>query len=154
MHFLIFGQNQDKVYREVLIAGDISIEDVIYTIFPSEVPTDHSYSEVPDTAEFVYGNDTVYFAQPSQSQFAPGGSGAATYQPHPPVDLADAQRSTPVPIGNNTSDEERHRQGFTVHTARSLEVWLDILISAFFRYPQWGVRIHCEKLPDPEINMR
>jgi len=28
-----------------------------------------------DTAELVYGNDIVYFAQPSLSQFVPGGSG-------------------------------------------------------------------------------
>jgi len=34
-----------------------------------------------DTAEFHYDNDTVYFAQPSLSQFLPGGSGAGTFDP-------------------------------------------------------------------------
>jgi len=28
-----------------------------------------------------------------------------------------------------------------------------VLIFAFFRYPQWGIRIHCEKLPDPQVNL-
>jgi hypothetical protein len=26
-------------------------------------------------------------------------------------------------------------------------------IRPFFRYPQWGIRIHCEKLPSPEVNL-
>jgi len=36
-------------------------------------------SSPPDTAEFVYGSGVVYFAQPSPSQFVPGGSGAGTF---------------------------------------------------------------------------
>jgi len=27
------------------------------------------------------------------------------------------------------------------------------LIFAFFRYPQWGLRVYCEKLPNPTVNL-
>lgn len=33
----------------------------------------------PDTVEFVQENDTVYLAQPSLSEFTPGGSGFGTF---------------------------------------------------------------------------
>ena len=74
---LNFEQNKRKVYREVLIAGDLSKEDVrrVETRGWFFLTGRTSF----DTAEFVYNNDTVYFAQPTRSQFAPGGSGAGTF---------------------------------------------------------------------------
>ena len=38
-------------------------------------------SSMPDTAELIYNNETVYFAQPSLSQLVPGGSGPGALQP-------------------------------------------------------------------------
>jgi len=38
-----------------------------------------------DTAEFIHNHDTVYFAQPSLSQFVPGGSGAGTFDQPVPI---------------------------------------------------------------------
>ena len=61
----------------MLIAGDLSKQDVDQ-VTSSKNPYGGSAS---DTAEFVYGNDTIYFAQPSLSQFVPGGSGAGTFNP-------------------------------------------------------------------------
>jgi len=77
--FLIHEQNQREVYSEVLIAGDLSEEDIsqagAHGIFTT------SY---PDTAEFVYDNHIVYLSQPSLSQLIPGGSGAGAFnQPTP-----------------------------------------------------------------------
>jgi len=77
--FLIFEQNQQrKVYSEVLIAGDLSQDEINHmAIFQS-----NSYDVSGlDATEFVYGDETVYFAQPSPSQFAPGGSGAGSFKP-------------------------------------------------------------------------
>ena len=49
-----------------------------------------AYSKTdPYTAEFVYGNDTVYFAQPSPSQFVSGGSGAAIFKQGPAMGVKD-----------------------------------------------------------------
>jgi len=61
---LILEQNQRNAYHEVLIAGDLTEEDVnrANTLRSSWLPYGMS-----DTTEFVYGNDTVYFAQPSPS---------------------------------------------------------------------------------------
>ena len=78
---LIFEQNQRNVYREVLIAGDLSEEDVYRAV-------DEGWFFRPgrttsDTAELVYDNDTIYFAQPSLSQFVPGGVGAGAFNLSP-----------------------------------------------------------------------
>jgi len=74
---LIFGQNQHNVYSEVLIAGDLTKEDILQMrdnggFFLSNAPAS-------DTGEFAYDGDTVYFAQPSLSQFVPGGSGPGAF---------------------------------------------------------------------------
>ena len=78
LYFLIFEQSQSEIYREVLIAGDLTKEDVLGA-------QNHlkafqfgwlSYGRsTSDTAEFIYNNDTVYFAQPRLSQLLPGGFG-------------------------------------------------------------------------------
>ena len=70
MHFLILGQNRRRTYHEVLVTGDLSEEDLQWM-----TPAELQYRRgTPDIAEFVYNNDTVYFAQPSVSQFVLGGS--------------------------------------------------------------------------------
>jgi len=58
---------------------------------------------VSDIAELVYGNDTVYFAQPSLSQFVPGGSGAGTFSPSPSIGLKDTPNNTPASTGRNAT---------------------------------------------------
>ena len=86
------------MYSEVLITGDLSEEDISRAGDPTRSPITDPY-----TAEFVYGNDTVYFAQPSPSQFVSGGSGAGTFNPAPAMGvkgplnntLAFADRNTP-----------------------------------------------------------
>ena len=77
LYSLIPQQSQREVYHEVLIAGDLSEEDVLRSgyIQVSWIP----YGSASDTAQLVYGNDTIYFAQPSLSQLIPGGSGAGTF---------------------------------------------------------------------------
>ena len=77
LYFLICGQNQRKVYREVLTAGDLSEEDI--RLVGATGWFFISGRAVSDTAEFVYDNDTIYFAQPSPSRFVPGGSGAGAF---------------------------------------------------------------------------
>ena len=82
-------QTRRKVYQEVSIAGDLSEEDVNWAGAQTEPFLEYGGS----TTEFVYGNETVYFAQPSQSQFVAGGSGAGTFN------FASALLRVPV---NNT----------------------------------------------------
>ena len=96
-----FEQNQRRVYHEVLIAGDISEEDInrMIAIGLPEASTN------PDTAEFVYGNDavnTVCFAQPTVSQFVPGGSGPGDIPKTPPMGVKDPLKNTFALAGRDT----------------------------------------------------
>jgi len=98
LRFLSFEQNQRETYHEVLIAGDLSEEDVRW------VPKDGagiSLDVTVSTAEFVYGNETINFAQPSPSQFVPGGSGAGTFNPTLKMGLKGPPNDTPVLAGRN-----------------------------------------------------
>jgi len=106
---LSFEQNQSKVYREVLVAGDLTDGDV-------ERAKDKlmayqfgwlSYGRsTPDPTEFVHDNDTVYFAQPSLSQFIPGGSGPGALNHSGPTDLGYAPGDTPVSTGKNVTKRD------------------------------------------------
>jgi len=93
-----FKQNQRKAYREVLIAGDLSKEDVHRAV-------DDGWFFRPgrttsDTTELLYGNDTVYLAQPSLSQFVTGGSGAGAFNLSPSASLGLKDTSN-VSAGRN-----------------------------------------------------
>ena len=99
LYFLIFEQNQGGVYHEVLIAGDVSEADInqATTLRSTFLP----YGGTSDTAEFVYDNDTVYFAQPTLSQFVPGGSGAGTFNLSASIGLKDTPNNTIALMGRN-----------------------------------------------------
>ena len=69
-----------------MIAGDLSQEDVDRAetgTFP-----------VSDITEFIYDENTVYFAQPTLPQFVPGGSGAGAF---------NANRSVPISLKDTTN---------------------------------------------------
>ena len=107
MYCLIFEQNQSEVHREVLIVGDLTSSDFWFDarkdiqIFQFGWPL---YSRsTSGTAEFVYNNDTVYFALPTLSQFVPGGSGPGVFNRSDPTGQMDANGfgNTPAPTGKN-----------------------------------------------------
>jgi len=103
-YFLIFEQIQRKVYHEVLIAGDLSSEDIFMAGY---LPTGWSTSpygrSMSDTAEFIYGNDTIYFAQPSLSQFVPGGSGVGTFNESASIGVRDTLNDALPLTGRNAA---------------------------------------------------
>jgi len=96
LYCLIFKQNKSEVYREVLIAGDLTEEDVA-TFSPSTLQVGWlPYSgNTPDITKLFYGNDTVYFAQPDPSQFVPGGSEPGTFN------QSDTSNNAPILTGRN-----------------------------------------------------
>jgi len=90
LDFLIVEQNKRKVYREVLIAGDLSKEDIDRA--DAQGTSLLQFGGITsDTAELVYNNETVYFAQPSLSQFIPGGVGAGTFNTSASIGLENTQ---------------------------------------------------------------
>lgn len=137
----IFNQNQRMMYREVLIAGDLSPDDVSRA--SNQLGAFQSFAQTwtllpygrspPDTVEFTEGNDTVYFAQPTLSQFIPGGSGSGTF---------DANKTASLNLRNNPNN-----------TLASLMDSPQNSMGRLLRYPQWGVRIRCQKLPNPTANL-
>jgi len=60
-------------------------------------------NSMSDTAEFIYGDDTVYFAQPSLSQFFPGGYGAGVFNQFTSIGLKEAPSNTLPLTGRNAS---------------------------------------------------
>jgi len=56
---------------------------------------------VSGTAEFVYDNDTVYFAQPSLSQFVSGGFGPGTFNESASIYPKDTPNNTFALMGRN-----------------------------------------------------
>ena len=99
-NFLSFEQNQRKSYREILIAGDLADGDLVRSVIEGHVLLSDDISTF-DTAEFVYGNDTIYFAQPIPSQFVPGGSGAGNFNPPPRMGLKGPPNNVPVLTGKD-----------------------------------------------------
>jgi len=94
-----FEQRQRRAYHGVLIAGDLSEDDL------NKIEVNNRFTGLypdPDSAEFVYGNhavNTVYFAHPSVSQFIPGGSGPGTFRDPWPVGLKYIPCPTePIPV--------------------------------------------------------
>ena len=93
-----FERSQRDEYHEALIAGDLTKEDIIQA-----TSSNHSYGiSILDTTELVYDNDTIYFAQPSLSQFVPGGSGAGTFNAPESIGQKDPPINAPAfKVGSN-----------------------------------------------------
>jgi len=103
--FLIFEQSQREVYREVLVVGDLTDWDIRWDSMPDLMSFQFGWPSygrgTSGTAEFVYDNETVYFAQPSLSQFVSGGSGPGFFNRSDPTGKKDALGNTPAPTGKN-----------------------------------------------------
>ena len=85
-----------------MIAGAISEADEDRA--PSNFKTWSSLpygSSMSEPAEFIYGNDTVYFAQPSFSQLVPGGSAAGIFNKYGSISLKDAPSNALPLTGRN-----------------------------------------------------
>ena len=98
--FLILEQNQRKVYHEVLIAGDLSKQDVSQAAGHALIFQEYGGNTF-GTSEYVHGNNTVYFAQPSQSQLTPGGFGAGTFNQSVSIGRRDTTNNTFTLTGRN-----------------------------------------------------
>ena len=136
-----------------MIAGDLSKADGNLATSLSTRWSAFAYgNSMSDTSEFIYGNDTVYFAQPSLSQFLPGGYGAGALNQSALTSLNNATSNNLPLTGRNAP---RSNTGVVLRYAPPNWrcSWGRPDLHFLFRYPQWGIRIHCEKLPDPQVNL-
>jgi len=133
LHLLMFEQNQSKVYHEVLIAADTSSEDEDRAAaLPSEWSAFSYGRSTAYAVEFIHGRHTVYFAQPSLSQFLPGGYGVGVFNQSASIGLKDAPNDT-LPLTVTGRNAPKNSASNVLRSAPcSLEMWLDVLIIALF----------------------
>ena len=81
---------------------------------------------------FPWDNDTVYFSETSRSQLLPNGTGFGTFDGN--ATSASTDLDTSQTVGNNDPSKP-------------------VEPGVLLRYPRWGIRIHCEKIPDAQTNM-
>ncbi|GLB33262.1 hypothetical protein LshimejAT787_0101460 [Lyophyllum shimeji] len=130
--------HQREYYDEVAILGDNSDADIAratelkprfddfaltWTLAPFS-----THGGLPPVVSFDWNGDTVYFSETILSQLLSNGSGFGTF-------------------ATETADPSLKLHSTTQPTGDAIEP------GAVLRFPRWGTRIHCAKIPDPEINI-
>ncbi|SJL11073.1 uncharacterized protein ARMOST_14474 [Armillaria ostoyae] len=137
-----FVSHQHTEYREVTVKGDLSESDISTTAALTSAFNDYTltwtlspfdaHRSLPTAISYQWNNDTVYFSEASLSQFLPDGSGFGTL-------TEDA--TTPT---QGTDSASLATDSFNTNAVDP---------GSFLRYPRWGIRIHCEKVPDGSKNI-
>ncbi|KAG6915381.1 hypothetical protein DXG01_011753 [Tephrocybe rancida] len=132
--------HQPKRYEEISIKGDNSDADIqratelksafenfalTWTMSPFS-----THGGLPPVVSFAWNNDTVYSSETITSQLLPNGSGFGAF---------DSDATDPSLKINPVMDYSIEAQ--------------EVFPGAVLRYPKWGIRIRCEKLPDPDVNL-
>ncbi|KAK0216216.1 hypothetical protein IW262DRAFT_1276633 [Armillaria fumosa] len=134
--------HQHTEYQEVTVKGDLSESDISTTAALASAFNDYTLTwtlspfaahRLPPTAiSYLWNNDTVYFSEASLSQFLPNGSGFGTLTENMTTPTQDTD-SANLPTGS-----------FSTNAVEP---------GSFLRYPRWGIRIHCEEIPDGSTNI-
>ncbi|KAG6878852.1 hypothetical protein C0992_007114 [Termitomyces sp. T32_za158] len=89
-----------------------------------------THGGLPPVVSFSWKDDTVYFAETIMSQLLPYGSGFGTF---------DTETTDPSlklrPLVTNDEGVDK------------------VLPGSILRFPKWGIRIRCKKLPHPATNL-
>ena len=108
----------------------------------------------PDTVEVAQNNDTVYFAQLSSSQLIPGGSGFGAFDFNQTASVIFRDNSNDMLSSSMSVNTPQDSLGKVLRYAPPIcENFAPVCRYPHFRYSQWGIRVHCEKLPDPTANL-
>ncbi|KAK0216238.1 hypothetical protein IW262DRAFT_1449725 [Armillaria fumosa] len=134
--------HQHTEYQEVTIKGDLSESDISTTAALALAFHDYtltwtlspfaSHRSLPTAISYPWNNDTVYFSEASLSQFLPDGSGFGTL----------TENVTTPTLGTDSASVAI--DSLSTHPVEP---------GSFLRYPRWGIRIHCEKVPDGSTNI-
>ncbi|KAF8883434.1 hypothetical protein BD779DRAFT_1443935 [Infundibulicybe gibba] len=142
--------HQSQYYREVAVMGDLSADDIAKAVSLAPAFEDYSltwtlspfstHGGLPPVVSFRWDledgeSDDIYFSETVLSQLLPGGSGFGTFE-----------TATKLP--------EKEIKGGEKTKATVNDPSKPVDPGNVLRYPRWGIRIHCTKLPDPSINMR
>ncbi|KAF9647470.1 hypothetical protein BDM02DRAFT_3270255 [Thelephora ganbajun] len=131
-------ENQRLLYREVEVSGDLSPDDI--TRASAQLGSFMSYvrtwtlapfagrSQASAAVQMHWVNDDVYFGELTIAELTPGGHGQGTFNVNSSITISQPKVDDLFARSNNNT-----------------------AISELIRMPRWGIRIHCEKLPDPQI---
>ncbi|KAK0189510.1 hypothetical protein F5146DRAFT_628992 [Armillaria mellea] len=130
--------HQHTEYQEVAVKGDLSDSDISTTAALASAFNDYTltwtlspfaaHRSLPTAISYPWNNDTVYFSETSLSQFLPDGSGFGT-------------------LAENATAPTRGTDSESASSTNAVKP------GSFLRYPRWGIRIHCEKVPDGSKNI-
>jgi len=96
-----------------------------------------------------WGDDDVYFGEVTAAELTPGGHGHGTFNINSStVDIPPRTDNPFAGSNDNTATGELIRCVVGVLGEKGTQAGLTT-----FRIPRWGIRIHCEKLPDPLVYM-
>jgi len=130
-------RNQRKIYREVPVVGDLSSNDLSNAASQLNAFSDfvRTWTLAPfgrssaTAVGFPYNDDTVYFAQANSSQFEANGYGLGRFELN---GTEAAGPDSPQKPSENIAAKSGSSEG------------------NLLRFPQWGIRIKCDKLSNPE----
>ncbi|KAF8890375.1 hypothetical protein BD779DRAFT_1610820 [Infundibulicybe gibba] len=141
--------HQSQYYHEVAVMGDLSTNDIAKAVSLAPAFEGSSltwtlspfstHGGLPPVVSFKWDledgeSDDIYFSETVLSQLLPGGSGFGTFE-----------TATKLPEKEIKGGEK------TKTTVNDPSKPVDP--GNVLRYPRWGIRIHCTKLPDPSINI-
>ncbi|KAF9021430.1 hypothetical protein BDZ89DRAFT_1071387 [Hymenopellis radicata] len=127
-------------YYEIPVKGDLSESDIasgstLTEIFENQwaitwtLAPFSTHGSLPPAISYPWEGDMVYFSEAISSQFREGGSGFGTFKEETTTPSLDAQDT------------------------KEVSATVTVNPGSLLRYPRWGIRTHCEKLPDPAVNI-
>ncbi|KAG6828760.1 hypothetical protein H0H92_006839 [Tricholoma furcatifolium] len=100
-----------------------------------------AYGGLPSVSSFAWNNYTVFFSETTTSQLLPNGSGLGTFDSATMVPSLQTSSTT----GSGSAMPDQINPGSVI---RFLDLTLHLA-----RYPKWGIRIQCTKIPDANVNL-
>ncbi|KAF8075860.1 hypothetical protein FPV67DRAFT_386387 [Lyophyllum atratum] len=123
----VFGANSDAdIARATELVPTFDNFALTWTLAPFS-----THGGLPPVVSFDLDNDTIYFSETILSQLLPDGSGFGTFGSEvidPSLKLSTTKQST-------------------TGTASEIDP------GAVLRFSRWGTRVHCAKIPNPDINI-
>ncbi|KAJ3509093.1 hypothetical protein NLJ89_g5402 [Agrocybe chaxingu] len=158
--------HQYQKYYEIAIKGDLSEADIerasnlqavfenyalTWTLAPFSV-----HGGLPPVVTFQYGNDTVYFSEVILSQFLPNGSGFGTFETDttlPSIDLDTHRTSQSQPDSGHDHHEDQEPADWLERGLEQFSPPVELEPGSLIKFPRWGIRIKCAKIPDQQVNI-
>ncbi|CAA7269011.1 unnamed protein product [Cyclocybe aegerita] len=158
--------HQYQKYYEITVKGDLSEADIkrasdlqavfenyalTWTLAPFSV-----HGGLPPVVIFQYGNDTVYFSEVILSQFLPNGNGFGTFETDTTLPSIDADPHKPSQPQSDSGHDHHEEQEHADWLERGFEQFsppVELEPGSLIKFPRWGIRIKCAKIPDQQVNI-